>query len=318
VLVVVADPAAEHLRLLKQLPEGVETIVSDNFEQLREAAPRADVVLNGGFNHALFHKVFPLFTKVQWIHNMSAGVDKVLTPEIAASPVPMTNARGVFKDALAEFVAAAILYFAKDFRRMIRNQMEGAWRQFDVTEVRGTTLGVVGYGEIGRESARVAHGLGMKIVALRRRTSLSADDPILSAVYAPDRLHEMLPRCDYLLAAAPHTPETHHLIGETELKLLKPDAVVMNVGRGPVIDEAALIRALESGAFKGAALDVFEHEPLAAGHPFYRLENVLLSPHCADRTPGWIERAVQKFVDNFHHFWKGEPLENVVDKKAGY
>ena len=318
VLVVVANPGAEHLKLLRQLPEGVETIISDEFDLLREAAPRADVVLNGGFNHTLFHKVFPFFTKVRWIHNMSAGVDKVLTPEVAASTVPMTNARGVFKDALAEFVVAAILYFAKDLRRMIRNQLAGVWQQFEVVEVRGKTLGVAGYGEIGRESARLAHALGMKIVAMRRRASLSSNDPILSAIYSSDRFQEMLPLCDYLLAAAPHTEDTHHLIGEPQLSLLKPEAVVINVGRGPVIDEAALIRALESGRIKGAALDVFEHEPLAAGHPLYRLENVLLSPHCADRTPGWIERAVQKFVDNFHHFYKGEPLENVVDKTAGY
>jgi phosphoglycerate dehydrogenase-like enzyme len=128
----------------------------------------------------------------------------------------------------------------------------------------------------------------------------------------------MLPRCDYLLASAPHPPETHGLIGEAELNALKADAVVINVGRGAVIDEAALIRVLEEKRIKGAALDVFEHEPLAVGHPFYRLENVLLSPHSADHTPGWVELAVNKFVENFSHFWKGEPLENVVDKKAGY
>jgi phosphoglycerate dehydrogenase-like enzyme len=153
---------------------------------------------------------------------------------------------------------------------------------------------------------------------MRRRTALSSDDPILSAVYTRDRLQDMLAICDYLLAAAPHTPETHGIIGEAEIGVLKRDAVVINVGRGPVIDESALIRALEEGRIKGAALDVFEHEPLPAGHPFYRLDNVLLSPHCADHTPGWVDLAMNKFVENFHHFWKGEPLENVVDKKAGY
>jgi phosphoglycerate dehydrogenase-like enzyme len=318
VLVVISDPKAGYLKVLERLPEGVEIFVSDDLEELKAAAPRADVLLNGAFHPGLFGKVFPLLSKVQWIHNMSAGVEKALTPEVIASSVPMTNGRGVFKSSLAEFVLAAILYFAKDFRRMNRNQVAGKWEQFDTTELKGQTLGVVGYGEIGRESARLAHAIGLNVVAIRRRVELSKDDPILSAVYAPERLHEMLPRCDYLLAAAPHTPETRGLIGEAELNAMKRDAVVINVGRGAVIDEAALIRVLEEKRIKGAALDVFEHEPLAAGHPFYRLENVLLSPHCADHTPGWVELAVNKFVENFQHFWKGEALENVVDKKAGY
>jgi phosphoglycerate dehydrogenase-like enzyme len=317
-LVVISDPNASHMRLLKHLPADVEIVVSDDFERLSAAAPHAGVLLNGGFNAALFAKVFPLATRAQWVHNMSAGVEQILTPEVVASPIPLTNGRGVFKSSLAEFVLASILYFAKDLRRMIRNQAAGVWEQFDITEVTGQTLGVVGYGEIGRESARLAHALGIKVIAMRRRPALSSDDPILSAVYTRDRLHEMLAICDYLLAAAPHTPETHSLIGEAEIGKLTRDAVVINVGRGPVISESALIRALEEGRIKGAALDVFEHEPLPAGHPFYRLENVLLSPHCADHTPGWIDLAMNKFVENFHHFWKGEPLENVVDKKAGY
>src|SRR5258708_2567926 len=200
-LVVISDPNAGYLRLLKRLPEGVEIFVSDDLEQLKAAAPRADVLLNGAFHPGLFAKVFPLLSKVQWIHNMSAGVEKALTPEVAASSIPMTNGRGVFKYSLAEFVLAAILYFAKDFRRMNRNQAARKWEQFDTTEVKGQTLGVVGYGEIGRESARLAHAIGMNVVALPRRAALSKDDPILAAVYTREGLHEMLPRCDYLLVA---------------------------------------------------------------------------------------------------------------------
>ena len=128
----------------------------------------------------------------------------------------------------------------------------------------------------------------------------------------------MLGRCDYVVVAAPLTPETRGMIGAAEFAAMKPTAVVINVGRGPVIDEAALVQALSAGMIKGAALDVFDHEPLPDGHPFYRLENLLLSPHCADHTPDWLERAMRFFVDQFERFHKGEPLRNVVNKELGY
>src|SRR5258708_13540707 len=200
-LVVITDQNANHVRLVKQLPDAGEIIVSDALERLRAAAPHADVLLYDGFNPGLFANVFPLLTRALWVHSMPAGAEKVLTPAVVASPIPLTNGRGVFKSSLAEFVLAAILYFAKDFRRMNRNQAARKWEQFDTTEVKGQTLGVVGYGEIGRESARLAHAIGMNVVALPRRAALSKDDPILAAVYTREGLHEMLPRCDYLLVA---------------------------------------------------------------------------------------------------------------------
>ena len=128
----------------------------------------------------------------------------------------------------------------------------------------------------------------------------------------------MLPQCDYIVAAAPLTPETEGMIGPAAFDVMKRDAVVINLGRGPVIDEAAMIDALSTGRIKGAALDVFDREPLPDGHPFYSLKNVLLSPHCADHTPDWLERAMQFFVDQFDRFSKGVPLQNIVDKKLGY
>jgi len=234
------------------------------------------------------------------------------------SPVPLTNGRGVFSQSLGEFVIGAALFFAKDFRRMLRNQAAGEWGQFDVEEVRGQTMGIVGYGDIGRACAQRAHAMGMKVLALRRRPELSEGDRWVSGVYGLDRLLEMMPECDYVVAAAPLTPATRALIGEAAIHAMKQTAVLMNVGRGPVVDEKALIAALESGRIRGAALDVFEHEPLPAGHPFYKLENLLLSPHCADHTADWLEQAMQFFIDQFARFAGGEPLLNVVDKKAGY
>jgi phosphoglycerate dehydrogenase-like enzyme len=143
-------------------------------------------------------------------------------------------------------------------------------------------------------------------------------DALAERIYPTEARREMLAQCDYVVIAAPLTPETRGLMGAAEFAAMKREAVLVNVGRGPVVDEAALIQALSQGLVKGAALDVFEREPLPAGHPFYRLENVLLSPHSADHTPDWLERAMRQFLGQFERFRKGEPLANVVDKKLGY
>jgi phosphoglycerate dehydrogenase-like enzyme len=192
------------------------------------------------------------------------------------------------------------------------------WDQFDIAEIEGQTVGIVGYGNIGRAVAAKARALGMRVLAMRRRPELSAADPLVDEALPPARLHELLSRSDYVVVAAPLSPETEGLIGEAEIAAMRPGAVLMNVGWGPVVDEAALVRSLERGSIRGAALDVFDREPLPEGHPFYRLENVLLSPHCADHTPDWLARAMRCFLDNFARFHRGEPLANVVDKRRGY
>ncbi|MSV32526.1 MAG: D-2-hydroxyacid dehydrogenase, partial [Bryobacterales bacterium] len=225
---------------------------------------------------------------------------------------------GVFKESLGEFVVASILHFAKDLRRMVRSQEAGQWDQFDVEMVAGKTLGVIGYGEIGRAAAVRAHALGMKIHVIRRRPQLSDEDPIVSKSFTVADRAEMMAGVDYLLAAAPLTGETRGLVGAAELARMKPSAVVLNVGRGPVIDEEALIAALRDGTIKGAALDVFDKEPLPEGHAFWGLSNVLLSPHCADHTATWTDEAMQFFLENLGRYKSGQPLLNLVDKKSGY
>jgi phosphoglycerate dehydrogenase-like enzyme len=166
--------------------------------------------------------------------------------------------------------------------------------------------------------ARRAQALEMKVLAVRRRPERCGAEECVGAVFSPEARREVMAASDYVVAALPLTPETRGLIGEAELRAMKNSGVLINIGRGPAIDQAALVRALQQGWIRGAALDVFEQEPLPAGHPFYRLENVLLSPHCADHTAGWRERAMEVFLDNFERFRKGEPLRNVVDKRLGY
>ncbi len=161
--------------------------------------------------------------------------------------------------------------------------------------------------------------MGMQVLAVKRHAPpLHNADPLTDRIYSPEQRVEMISRCDYIVVAAPLTAETRGMVGEAEFAAMKPTAVVINVGRGPVIEEDAMLKALSEGRIKGAGLDVFTHEPLPAGHPFYQMENVLLSPHCADHTADWLDQAMRFFVENFDRFRKGEPLRNVVDKKLGY
>jgi phosphoglycerate dehydrogenase-like enzyme len=277
----------------------------------------ATVILQWSGTPELVRAALANCPEVRWIHSRAAGVDNLLFPELVNSEVLLTNGSGVFSASLGEFVLGAILYFAKDFRRMVRNQMAERWEPFDVQEIDRQTVGIVGYGDIGRAVASRVKPLGMRVLATKRHPP-GLPDSLVEDFYTPEERREMIAACDYVVATAPLTSETRHMIGEPEFAVMKPSAVVINVGRGPVIDEAALVGALAAERIKGAALDVFEHEPLPAGHPLYKLENVLLSPHCADHTADWQDQAMRFFLEQYQSFQKGEALRNVVDKRLGY
>jgi len=318
-IVVLADPAEPRLAMLEKSLTGVRIVAGNSVEAFEQTAVHANALFNWSGSLALFRKVFGMCPNLGWVHSRSVGLERTLFPELMESPVPLTNGTGVFSASLGEFVLAAILYFAKDFRRMIRNQTAGVWEAFDVMSISGYTVGIIGYGDIGRAIAARVRPLGMTVLAVKRHASpLRGADPLVEQTYGPERRMEMLSRCDYVVVAAPLTSETRGMIGEPEFATMKPTAVVINVGRGPVISEEALVSALSKGQIKGAALDVFDQEPLPQGHPFYNLENVLLSPHCADHTPDWLDQAMRFFIAQFERFRKGEPLLNVVDKKLGY
>ena len=188
-VVVIDKPGASHLKVLDTLRASIDVVVSNHVAWLQESAPEADVILNGIPDGLLLRDIFTHATRLRWVHSLSDGVEKILFPELVASPAILTNARGVFKRSLAEFVIGAVLYFAKDFRRLIRNQQAGVWQQFEVGEAHGKVMGIVGYGETGQACAERAHPLGMKILGLRRRPELSKGDPCLEAVLGPNDLH---------------------------------------------------------------------------------------------------------------------------------
>jgi phosphoglycerate dehydrogenase-like enzyme len=304
-VLVLNNPAARNLAVLDELKGSPRIVAGDTVDAFSKAAGEADVMLVGAVKRPLVEEVFAIAPNLRWIHSQWAGLDGLMFPALAASPALLTNGAGVFAEALAEFAIAAMLWFAKDLNRMRRQQAEGRWEEFDVLMLAGSRLGVLGLGGIGKAVARRALALGMRVKGIGRKHTRA-------------ELESLLKESDYLLASAPLTAQTRGMIGAAELAMMKPGSVLINLGRGAVIDEAAFIAALGSGPLKGAALDVYHTEPLPAGHPLWAMDNVLMSPHTADHTATWLEEATRLFVRNYARYVDGEKLENIVDKQAGY
>lgn len=265
--------------------------------------------------------VLARFPTIEWVHVRSAGIDFVVSDELSQLPVTVTNAKGQFSSSLAEYAMMACSYFAKDLPRLLRQKRSKNWEKYDVEELRGKTLGIVGYGDIGRACAKLAHNYGMKIIALRRNPKLSAQDPYCSVVYGTDKksLNQLMSESDYIVCSAPSTVETRGMVNADAFKAVKENAVFINLGRGPVIDEEALVEALKNGRLKGAALDVFSEEPLPSTNELWDLENVLISPHNMDQTATFMHEATEFFVfENLPRFICGKDLLNPVNPSLGY
>jgi len=258
------------------------------------------------------------FPSVEWVHTRSAGIDFIASEGLFQSSVQLTNAKGMFSSTLAEYCMMACSYFAKDLPRLMRQKQEGNWDQYPVLELRGATLGIVGYGDIGRASAKLAKAYGMTVLGLKRNAE-SFTDSYCDHVYGMEGLNELMARSDYILVSTPLTEQTRGLISAEVLSQCKPSAVIINVGRGPIIDEDALIEALSNGTIKGAGLDVMTVEPLPKESPLWKLDNVLLSPHNMDMTLTFMKESTEFFIsENLRRFVRGEQLLNPVDKSAGY
>ena len=313
-VLVLGDPADPRMRHLDPAPAGVRFVVGRDADALAANAPSAQAILAWWGSRDRLDPLLALSPRARWIHSSAAGVDRLLSPAVRAHPATLTNSRGVFSRALAEFALGAILFFARDLARMRRAQREARWDPFEVELIAGRTVGVLGYGDIGRATARLLGACGMEVIAHRRRAA-----PQRADAHAELTSREsLLARADYLVVSLPLTAETRHAVDAAALAALRPGAVVINVGRGALIDEAALCAALAGGRLRGAALDVFEQEPLPASSPLWAMENVLLSPHTADRTATWLDEAMRCFLDNLERFRRGDPLANVVDKTLGY
>ena len=273
---------------------------------------------------------------LRWVQGYFAGADRVLRENPALfERVILTTASGVHMGVMAEY--ALLMMLAHDHRlpALLRTQTARDWPSnrgalFSPAELRDKTLGILGYGSIGREVARLAHAFGMRLLAAKRNPAQRADagwhlpgtgDPeglLPEAIYGLDQLDAFLPECDYVVVVLPLTPETTHALNARTLALLKPTAFIINYGRGELIHEPSLVAALQGGQLGGAALDVFAREPLPADSPLWDLPNVILTPHISGWTQRYDELATRLFADNLRRWLAGEELYNVVDVRAGY
>lgn len=283
--------------------------------ELARVLPDASVVLLWDFSSHLLRQHFRQARSLQWVHVAGAGVDAVMTARIAASDVVVTNARGTFNQAIAETVVAMMLVFAKDMLTTIALQSRRGWVHRDTEMLAGQTALLVGAGEIGRATGRALGALGVNVVAV---ATSERKDQDLGLVRAVEDLNILLPTADFVILILPLTDLTRGIMGAEQFSLMKTTARLVNVGRGQLVDEEAMIEALQTKSIAGAALDVFETEPLPLDSPLWRMPNVIISPHMSADFHGWIEALAVQFVDNLDRWLCGKPLLNVVDKKLGY
>jgi phosphoglycerate dehydrogenase-like enzyme len=286
----------------------------------RKLLARADIMFDFDPTHR--EDLPEVAPNLRWVQATSAGIGQFVRRmgyEQRMPGVVFTTASGVHARPLAEFCVMAMLMFAKGLRRMLDDQRRKHWERYAGTDLAGRTLGLVGVGSIGAEIARLGQALGMTVIGTKR-TVAGADLAALHVdeLYGPDDLHEVLRRAEFLVIATPHTDATERLIGSAELALLPHGAVLINIGRGAVLDEPALIEALQSGQLGGAALDVFEHEPLSTDSPLWEMENVLVSPHSGSTSDRENARLTDLFCENLRRFQAGKPLLNVLDLQVLY
>ncbi|MCH7551890.1 D-2-hydroxyacid dehydrogenase [Patescibacteria group bacterium] len=253
---------------------------------------------------------------LKWVHGLGAGMD-ALSKEIINSSILVSNSSGVAAISIAEHIITFLLIFTRKIYQSFRNQQEKIWeRNNELTELRDKVVLVVGLGHIGKETARLASLMGAKVLAIDQAGKEKPD--FVETLETKEKFNELLPLADFVVICAPLTKETHHLFGKEKFKQMKPTAVLVNIGRGAIVNERELIDALENKVIAGAALDVTEEEPLAKESPLWEMDNVIITPHHSGISERYMERAIDLFCENLKAYLKGEKLPNLVDKSAGY
>ena len=301
-------PCDHHFGSIRRSPE----------EEKRWRGHLRDAEVMFDFDYTNLGHLAELIPNVRWIQATSAGIGSMLVrTSLIHTPITFTTASGIHGVPLAEFVVMALLWFAKGGPQMAQDQAARRWQRTCARELRGSTVGIVGLGGVGREVARTCRALGLRVVATKR-TVAGAHDDAVDALWPTSQLATLLQEADALVLACPLTPETERLIGRAELAMMKPGAILVNIARGAVVDEPALIEALSSGHLGGAALDVAAKEPLPQDSPLWGLPNVLISPHSASTVTVENARLTDLFCDNLRRYLRGEPLRNTFDRARLY
>ncbi len=305
----------EGLDRIESAADSISAEAASGLEEAIVKASEAEVIQAGRWSEELWKSA----PRLRWVQSGGAGVEQFMTPDFIASPVVLTNAAGVYAVPIADHVMAFVLHFSRRFNDLVRKQIGREWADWGevrMEELKGKTLGIVGLGGIGTELAKRARGFDMRIIATRRRPGVQSE--YVDEVRGTDELPWLLGESDFVALCAALTAETRHLIGREELGAMRPTAYLMNIGRGGLIDEAALVKALKDRRIAGAGLDVFEEEPLPSDSPLWDMPNVIITPHNAGDSPRSHERLMDLFCENLRRYVAGEALLNVVDKKAGY
>lgn len=311
--------AEQDRRRIEQRYPGVELISIEDPAMLPAALAEADAFFGWTFPRAHFGEA----RKLRWFQSANAGIEDNLFPELVASEVVLTSGAGLHSVSIPEHVLGQMLVLARNFHESLRLQEKHEWNRFQaivfggsIRELRGSRLAILGAGAIGASLARMANALGQHVRVMRRDPARGVDGA--EAVVGPESLHELLGWADFVVLAMPLTAETHGMIDAAALAAMRSSAYLINIARGEMIDDEALVDALRRGAIAGAALDVFREEPLPADHPFWTLPNLVLTPHVSGYAPDYFNRVLELFEENLGHFVRGEPLRNVVDKQLGY
>jgi len=312
VILVFANLEEAHITRIRAVDPRVEVAAVADRGKGIELAGRAEIMVGWNIPREAVQRA----ARLRWIHSTAAGVDQLLYPEVRERDIIVTTSSGIHQP-LVEHVFAMLLALVRRLHVAIRNQQVRKWDRARAVggEVRGLTLGVLGLGSIGADVAAKASAFGMRVIGTRRTPGAV---PHVERVYPPEALHEVLAASDVVVVALPLTDATRGLLGEAEFRVMKPGALLINIGRGPIVQEPALIRALQERWIAGAGLDVFEREPLPADSPLWAMEDVIITPHVSGGWPGYLDAAIPLFCENLERYLRGAPLLNLVDKSRGY
>jgi phosphoglycerate dehydrogenase-like enzyme len=278
---------------------------------LTAGLPETDILVVTDFRTEILRRAWPGEHHIGWLHATSAGVDALMFPQLVSDPVQITNARGVFDRGIAEYVAGAVLVFAKDTLGNLRHQRAHQWVHRETELIRGRHALVVGAGSIGCEVGALLRALGLQVTGTARH---ARKDPVFGWVHPSEVLLDLLPEADFVIVTAPLTEQTRGLFDRRAFDAMQPHARFINVGRGPIVRTEPLIAALREGRIAGAALDVLEEEPLNPASPLWDMPNVMISAHMAGDFIGWRRALGEQFVENFRRYRRGDPLCNTVEK----
>ena len=313
--IIIPNLNEEDLNTVRGIAPDVNFVVSSSAEETQREIEDADAI----FEHGVSPEMIRCAKKLRWIQRGGVGVEGLMFPELVNSDIVLANARGTTGINIAEHVMALILAFSRTINILVKRQMDTVWESranLPVIEISGETLGIIGLGSIGLQVAKRAHAFDMRLLAVDATQTEKPD--YVESLWRLDRLHEMLEQADFVSICCPLTPETEGMMSTAEFRAMKSTAFLINIARGKIVDQPALIEALRTGELAGAGLDVTNPEPLPNDSPLWEMDNVIITPHNAGQSPKAPRRVFELFCENLKRFVAGEPLINVVDKTRGY